>query len=305
MSEPSIDALITTVDTTASADGPLERLAVARGVADALRARSDELLDHYVDAARQRQCSWTEIGSTLGVTKQAAQQRYAVLTPPAPGDLPSGLTGAAAAVFLAAGAAAREHGHHFLRPEHLILGLLSQPDELAGRALAELGVTVEAALASLVERLGSSPPRPDGTLGVAPQIKRLLELAKAFAQRLGHNCMRTEHMLLAAVAPRLHSPAAAMLADCGVEAEQVRDQLAAMLGHEAPELATRLHKRGPLATLQIRGSAQLTAKDRPWRPRIRTPTGERLGIVISLIARHCIRSIAAPTIVSESRPKWA
>jgi ATP-dependent Clp protease ATP-binding subunit ClpA len=138
-------------------------------------------------------------------------------------------------------------------PEHLVLGLLAQPDELAGRALAELGVTPEAACASLVERLGRTRPRPDGSLGVAPQTKRLLELARAFAKRLGHNCTRTEHILLAAVAPRLHSPAAALLVDCVADAEAVRDQLAAMLLHEAPELANRLHKRWPLATLQIRG----------------------------------------------------
>lgn len=253
VSEPSLDTLITTVDTTASADGPLERLASARGLADALRARSDELLDHFVDAARAAQCSWTEIGCTLGVTKQAAQQRYVALTAPAPGDLPPGLEGPAAAVFLAAGGAAREHGHHYLRPEHLVLGLLAQPDELAGRALAELGVTPDAAQASIVERLGSTAPRPEGSLGVAPQTKRLLELARAFAKRLGHNCTRTEHILLAAVAPRLHSPAAVLLADCGADAEQVRDQLATMLLHEAPEFANRLHKRWPLATFQMRG----------------------------------------------------
>lgn len=253
MSEPSLDALITAVETTAPDASSLERLATARGLADTLRARSDELLDHYVEAAREADCSWTEIGCTLGVTKQAAQQRYVALTSPSPGELPSGLTGPAAAVFLAAGRRAREHGHHYLRPEHLVLGLLSQPDELAGRALAELGVTIDAVQVSLVERLGSTPPRPDGSLGVAPQTKRLLELARAFSKRLGHNCTRTEHILLAAVAPRLHSPAAALLADCGAGAEAVRDQLAAMLLHEAPELANRLHKRWPLATLQIRG----------------------------------------------------
>ena len=253
MSEPSLDALITTVETTAPADSPLARLATARGLAETLRARSDELLDHYVDAAREAEHSWTEIGTTLQVTNQAAQQRYVALTPPAPGDLPSGLQGAAAAAFLAASETARAHGHHYLRPEHLILALIAQPDELAGRALAELGVTAEAAEASLVARLGTGAPRPDGTLGVAPQTKRLLELAKAFATRLDHKCMRTEQMLLAAVAPRLHSPAAALLADCDVGAEQVRDHLAGMLLHEAPELANRLHKRRPLATLQIRG----------------------------------------------------
>lgn len=251
MSEPSLDALIAAVDTAVAPDAsPLERLATASRLADTLRARSGELLDHYVEAARRADSSWTEIGRTLGVSKQAAQQRYVALTPPTAGELPSGLKGPTAAVFLAAAAAAREHGHHYLRPEHLVLGLLAQPDELAGRALAELGVTPEAAQASLVARLGRTPARPDGSLGVAPQTKRLLELAKAFAKRLGHNCTRTEHILLAAVVPRLHSPAAALLADCGAGAEAVRDQLAAMLLHEAPELANRLSKRWPRATFR-------------------------------------------------------
>jgi hypothetical protein len=254
VSEPSLDALIRAVDTAVAPDAnPLDRLATARRLADTPRARADELLDHYVEAARAADSSWTEIGCTLGVTKQAAQQRYVALTAPAAGELPSGLNGAAAGVFLAAATAARELGHHYLRPEHLVLGLLAQPEELAGRALAELGITPEAANTSLVERLGSGPARPDGSLGVAPETKRLLELAKAFAKRLGHNCIRTEHILLAAVAPRLHSPAGALLAECGASAEAVRDQLAAMLLHEAPELANRLHKRWPLATLQIRG----------------------------------------------------
>jgi hypothetical protein len=254
VSGPSLDALITAVDTSLAPDATaLDRLAIARRLADTLRARSDELLDHYVDAARQADSSWTEIGCTLGVTKQAAQQRYVALTPPAVGELPFGLKGPAASVFLTAAEAAREHGHHYLRPEHLVLGLLAQPDELAGRALAELGVTPDKVRAGLVERLGRTRPRPDGSLGVAPQTKRLLELAKGFAKRLGHNCTRTEHILLAAVAPRLHSPAAALLADCGADAEAVRDRLAAMLLHEAPELSDRIHKRWPLATLQIRG----------------------------------------------------
>jgi ATP-dependent Clp protease ATP-binding subunit ClpA len=210
------------------------------------------LLDHYVNAARAADCSWTEIGFTLGVTKQAAQQHYVALSPPPTGQLPFGLTGPAAAAFTTAAEAARQYGHQYIRPEHLILGLLAQPDELAAHALTELGVTPDAIRAALTERLGTSRPRPDGSLGVAPQTKRLLELAKAFAKRLDHECIRTEHILLAAAAPRLHSPAATLLSDCGVTAEAIREQLATMLLREAPEIADRLKQRWPLATFRMR-----------------------------------------------------
>lgn len=73
------------------------------------------------------------------------------------------------------------------------------------------------------------------------------------AKSLGHNCTRPQHIPHATVAPTLHSPTATLLPDCGADAEAVRDQLAAMLLYEAPELATRLHKRWSHATLQIHG----------------------------------------------------
>src|SRR5437764_10876811 len=113
------------------ADSPLEQLSAAASLAARLRARGDELLDHFVDVARAGGASWTEIGCTLGTSKQAAHERFGALANPPPGQPPFGLTGTAADVLSAAADQARELGHHFIKPEHLVLGLLSQPDELA------------------------------------------------------------------------------------------------------------------------------------------------------------------------------
>lgn len=231
---------------------PVEQLAGARELADRLRARGDELLDHYVDAARAAGASWSEIGCTLGTSKQAAHERFGALGDPSPGQPPFGLTGTAADVLSAAAGRARELGHHFIRPEHLVLGLLAQPDELAAEALFELGVTSEAARELVAERLGSGAPRPAGSLGASPQTKRLLELARATAKSLGSRCPKTEHILLAAISPKLHSPAATLLADCGVTPDRVRDQLTRMLLAEAPELAERLRKRSLLSRVRMR-----------------------------------------------------
>ncbi|HSC04137.1 MAG TPA: Clp protease N-terminal domain-containing protein, partial [Solirubrobacteraceae bacterium] len=233
---PGIDRL-----TSEIADGsPLERLSEASQLAAELRARGDELLDHFVDAARVSGSSWNEIGCALGTSKQAAQQRFGALTDPAVGQLPFGLTGPAAEALIAAEAHARELGHHYVRPEHLILALAEQPDELAGQVLVDLGVTPDAARTVIERRLGAGRSRPTGSLGVAPQTKRLLELARSLASSLGHRCPRTEHVLLAATSPKLHSPAASLLAECGVDPAQIRDHVARALLSEAPELADRL-----------------------------------------------------------------
>jgi Clp amino terminal domain, pathogenicity island component len=221
----------------------LGQLMAAAAFAEQLRARGDELLDHFVDAARANGASWSEIGGCLSTTKQAAQQRFAVLADPEPGKAPFGLTGAAAAVLTDAADEARELGHEYIRPEHIILGLLARPYELAARVLSELGVTSELARAKIEERLGTHAPRPEGSLGVAPPTKRLLAQARAIANSLDHNCPRTEHILLAATSPRLRSPAATLLADCGANPDGVRDQTTRAVLQQAPELADRLRRR--------------------------------------------------------------
>ena len=245
---PSIDRLAVEI----SSGSPLERLSEASEVAGKLRARGDELLDQFVDAAREDGSSWNEIGCALGTSKQAAQQRFGALTNPPVGQIPFGLTGAAAQALIAAEAHARELGHHYVRPEHLILALAEQPDELAGQVLADLGVTAGEIRTVIDGRLGAGRSRPTGSLGVAPQTKRLLELARSLAKSLGHRCPRTEHVLLAASSPKLHSPAASLLAECGVDPEQMRDHVARALLNEAPELADRLRNRSRWGRMRMR-----------------------------------------------------
>ena len=89
---------------------PVEQLAGATELAERLRARGDELLDHFVDAARAGGASWSEIGCALGTSKQAAQQKFAALADPPPGQAPFGLTGTAADVLRGAVTQARELG---------------------------------------------------------------------------------------------------------------------------------------------------------------------------------------------------
>jgi hypothetical protein len=231
---------------------PLEQLAGASAMAARLRARGDELLDHFVDAARASGASWSEIGCTLGTSKQAAHERFGALADPPPGQVPFGLTGAAADVLSVAANEALELGHHFVKPEHLVLGLLAQPDELAAEVLRELGVTAKAARELVAQRLGRGAPRPTGSLGVAPQSKRLLELARAIAKSLGNRCPKTEHILLAATSPKLDGCAAELLAELGASPERVRDELSRTLLAEAPELAQRLRGRPRLTRFRMR-----------------------------------------------------
>src|SRR5579859_6380906 len=56
--------------------GPLEQLTGACLAADHLGEVADHLIGHFVDQARRSGASWTDIGRSMGVTKQAAQKRF-------------------------------------------------------------------------------------------------------------------------------------------------------------------------------------------------------------------------------------
>jgi hypothetical protein len=235
---PEVDQIAAEI----SAGSPLERLAAASTMAMTLRSRGDQLLDQFVDEARAQGLSWTDIGDVLGTTKQAAQQRFAVLADPPTDQAPFGLTGAAGEVLRSAENEARALGHHYVRPEHIVAGLLAHPEEMAAIALTTLGVTSEAVHAAIVARLGRAEPRPTGSMGVAPQTKRLLELARATGRTLCHKCPRTEHILLAAVSPKLQSPAATLLAEAGADPSLVRDHVTRAILKESPELASSMRR---------------------------------------------------------------
>src|SRR5262249_21778780 len=55
---------------------PLNRIEAALVVSAELIAGADELVGYFVAEARRSGCSWTEIGQQIGVSKQAARQRF-------------------------------------------------------------------------------------------------------------------------------------------------------------------------------------------------------------------------------------
>src|SRR5215475_9680184 len=62
----------------------LDHLTTAVLVSERLGDLGDHLIGHFVDQARYAGASWTSIGASMGVTKQAAQKRFV----PGAGDLP-------------------------------------------------------------------------------------------------------------------------------------------------------------------------------------------------------------------------
>src|ERR1700709_2680196 len=108
----------------------LEQLSDAVLVADHIGEVADHLIGHFVDRARRSGASWTEIGRSMGVTKQAAQKRFVPKGMSVEPDLEQGFgrfTPRARNVVVVAQTEARNVPNAEITPEHLILGLLAEP----------------------------------------------------------------------------------------------------------------------------------------------------------------------------------
>jgi hypothetical protein len=239
---PGLGQLVAAVDARGPHAGPLDRLAAAVGVADQVRGLGDELLDRMVADARTAGCSWTEIGSAFGVSKQAAQQRFTVPVPAGEAPWPPHFSDAARRVVALADGEARRLGHNYLGTEHLLLGLIEEQDGLAAHALGALGVSAAAVRSQIGEIVGFAPPRRWDGLGVAPRVKKVFELARAEARPLGHRCVGTEHLLLA-ISHEGEGVAAQILARCDAGPGQVEEQVAGMLQVDPSRLAAPARRR--------------------------------------------------------------
>ncbi|MEU1494384.1 Clp protease N-terminal domain-containing protein [Streptomyces sp. NPDC005776] len=198
----------------------LDQLQDAVIAADHLGDVADHLIGHFVDQARRSGASWTEIGKSMGVTRQAAQKRFVAKDPGELSELDprqgfSRFTPRAKNVVVAAQNEARAAGNAEIGTEHIVLGLLIEPDALAGAFIKAQGVALDAVRQAAEQAL---PPAAEGQL---PELipynadaRKALELTFREALRMGHNYVGTEHILLALLE---HEDGAGLLSGLGLD----------------------------------------------------------------------------------------
>jgi ATP-dependent Clp protease ATP-binding subunit ClpA len=201
MSTPpvSLDELISYVKAMTPAGGPLDNLSDAVSVGAELDETSDALIGHFVDQARRSGATWSQIGSSMGVTKQAAQKRFVAQWESAEF---SRFTQRSRNVLAAAAKIAAGAGSASVGASHLAAGLLSEPDGVAAKVIHGAGRTDEQVLAAL----GLEPAAGVSDEEAVPEELRRLRFtedgraairqAVVGALKLKHNYIGTEHLLL-------------------------------------------------------------------------------------------------------------
>lgn len=215
-------------------EAPLDRIETAFAVSEEMTSGADQLISRFVEEARQAGCSWTEIGRRIGVSKQAARQRFSPPDPAYPASLPA--TSRLLACLQAAGREAAADGAAQIGTHHQLIGLFH--DGVAAAILEKLGVEVGAVRATARDLFpgehqpGQLPPSQ------SPDAQNAVRGAEALARRGGCEHVGTEH-LLGALALDPGSRARRVLGKLNVSIPAIKKELECYISPAKPRRRRR------------------------------------------------------------------
>jgi hypothetical protein len=146
-------------------------------------------------------------------------------------------------------AEARRLGHGHIGTEHLLLGLLGEPESVGTRALVALGLSLDGLRAEVERAAGRGEGSPTGHIAFTPRAKKVLELSLREALALGHNYIGTEHILLGLVRED-EGIAAQVLAGHGADLDQARQEVVRLLALGPGRAGARPSRQGLMADIE-------------------------------------------------------
>ena len=123
---------------------------------------------------------------------------------------------------------AEELGHNYIGSEHVLYGLIAEGSGVAFNVLNKLGITADDYERLMQEKIGTSSPTNLTTAYFTPRTKRILQMAKLAASKLGSNYVGTEHLLIAIIEDG-ESFAVRFLQMLGVDPQSVANALSSAL----------------------------------------------------------------------------
>ena len=179
--------------------------------------------------------------------------------------------------------AARHIPHNWIGAEHLLLGLLADPDSIAAQALGSLNVTTERVRTELVRVVPPQSGERPMNIPFTPQAKRVLEDTVREALHRKKNQIGPEHILLALA--REDGLVADILTTLGAPRELVRDTVEGLLPADTREVPSWRATRGP----------------RPPRvaPPVRVPAGRDVDRLLMTAAARALDDGRAVTEIAD------
>ena len=148
---------------------------------------------------------------------------------------------------------ARGLGHSQVGTEHLLLGLIAEETGAAGRAFAQLGVTLDAARDAIMALVRPGEPTPpDQPIPFSPRAKGTLEASLRQAMGFKDTFIDTEHILLALLIER-DGRTASVFASLACPPDLLRDDGDRAARPRRPRPTPRRRRRAARAGGGLRG----------------------------------------------------
>lgn len=126
-------------------------------------------------------------------------------------------------------AGAAELGHGYVGSEHILLGLAREGGGVAAKVLNESGLESRLILDLIEKNIGRGGRGDIPPQGLTPRAKRVVELAVTEANRLGHNYIGTEHLLMG-ILREYDSVASKLIISTGVDLNRMYTEILNIFG---------------------------------------------------------------------------
>ena len=123
-----------------------------------------------------------------------------------------------------------EHNYPFIGTEHILYGLVSEEEGLAGSILNGQGLTPDYVEGEIIKIDGIMETKVD-TADFTPRAKRIIENSKRESKRLGQNYVGTEHILLSLMR-EIDSVAVRILIDANIDPQRIFSDLLRILSED-------------------------------------------------------------------------
>lgn len=124
--------------------------------------------------------------------------------------------------------------HNYVGTEHLLLGVLRDPECRGAKVLDKLDVSRDKLRAAIMHIIRGGEPSEIATIGLTPRANKVIELAVAEAREAAKDYIGSEHLLLGLMREG-EGVASGVLESLGVTLENVQEQVAT-LPPDAPPL---------------------------------------------------------------------
>ncbi|MBT6707401.1 MAG: ATP-dependent Clp protease ATP-binding subunit [Chloroflexi bacterium] len=161
---------------------------------------------------------------------------------------------------------AQRFNHNYIGTEHILLGLVREPEGVAARVLSNLNVELVKARSAVEFIIGRGERPTSGEIGLTPRAKKVIELAVDEARRLNHHYIGTEHLLIGLMREG-EGVAAGVLESLGVSLEKVREETNSIIANQSSSSGS--------SGSGAQGAARTS----------RTPTLDELGVDLTKQAR--------------------